>query len=293
MDWNDLNLVLAICRAGTLSGAARALGVNHSTVFRRLNAIEKSIKVRLFDRRPSGYVMTEAGEAVQRAAERITREVDALSRELLGRDLRLEGLIRVTSPEGIALKFVNARLAEFCAEHPQVHVDLVVTSSALRLSRREADIAIRVTRKPPANYIGSRIGKFRFGLYASREYVASNPDARLEDHRWLLSDDGFDLLPTAVWKNKDHTPHIVFSSNNAMTVIDAAKRGRGVAPLPCFLGEGEPGLVRLGDPLEPLTMELWVLTHPDLRHTARVRALMTALVSTLSKQKSRFAGRRS
>lgn len=291
MDWNDLNLVLAICRTGTLTGAARALGVNHSTVFRRINSIEKKLNVRLFDRQPTGYVMTEAGETVQRTAERIDEEVNGLSRELLGRDLRLQGRLRVTSPEGIGLKFLSPHLSAFCADHPGIQMDLIITSSALRLSRREADIAVRVTRRPPDNYIGHRICKFRFCMYASRSYLNRHGDASLEDYHWLMTDDGFDLLPPAVWKNKEHpAAKIVFSSNNALAVITAAKQGLGVAPLPCFLGDAEKDLVRVTKPPEALTLDLWILTHPDLRHTARVRTLMTFLIGALEKEKATIEG---
>jgi DNA-binding transcriptional LysR family regulator len=291
MDWNDLNLVLAVCRAGTLSGAARALSVNHSTVFRRVNSIEKDLGVRLFDRQPSGYVMTDAGEVVQRAAERIDQEVDGLTRQLLGRDLRLQGPLRVTSPEGVALKLLGPILSEFSARHPGIQMDLIITSDALRLSRREADVAVRVTRKPPDNLIGRRICKFRFAMYASRRYMEKNRHTALEDHKWILTDDGFDQLPPALWKKKEHgSAQIVFSSNNAIATINAAKQGLGVAPLPCFLGDAEASLVRVIDPPEALTMDLWILTHPDLRKTARVRALMTHLVDSLESETPSIEG---
>jgi DNA-binding transcriptional LysR family regulator len=291
LDWNDLNLVLAVCRTGTLSGAAKALGINHSTVFRRINAIEKRLDVRLFDRKPSGYVMTEAGEAVMRTAAQIDEAVNRLDRELLGRDLRLEGPLRVTSPEGIALKVLNPRLGEFCRQHPGVQMDLLITSDALKLSRREADIAVRVTRRPPENLIGRRICKFRFAMYASRGYVRRHGSESLEDHRWILTDDGFDQLPPALWrKNRHASARIVFGSNSTIATIDAAKQGLGVAPLPCFLGDGETRLVRVTEPPEELTRDLWVLTHPDLRNTARVTSLMSELVEELQSQKTRFEG---
>jgi DNA-binding transcriptional LysR family regulator len=291
MDWNDLRLVLAICRAGTLSGAGRALGINHSTVFRRINAIEKRLDVRLFDRQPTGYVMTEAGEAVQRAAENIDEQIDGLTRELLGRDLRLQGPLRITSPEGLGLKLLGPLLGTFCEEHPGIHMDLIITSDTLRLARREADIAVRVTRKPPDNLIGRRICKFRFAMYASRSYVKSHPDTPLEDHQWILTDDGFEQLPPTLWKRKEvGAVQVVFSSNNAMATINATRQGLGVAPLPCFLGDDEPELVRVLDPPEALTMDLWILTHPDLRNTARVRALMTFLAEGFEKEKSKIEG---
>jgi DNA-binding transcriptional LysR family regulator len=291
MDWNDLNLVLAICRTGTLTGAAKVLSVNHSTVFRRINAIEKKLNVRLFDRQPAGYVMTEAGEAVKRTAERIDEEVDGLSRDLLGRDLRLQGPLRVTAPEGIGLKLLSPQLTVFCADHPDIQMDLNISSSALRLSRREADIAVRVTSRPPDNYIGHRICKFRFCMYASRSYLKRHRGASLENHHWLMTDDGFDLLPPAVWKSKDHPiARVVFSSNSIMAVINAAKQGLGVAPLPCFLGDSERGLQRVIDPPEALTLALWVLIHPDLRYTARVTVLMKFLVAALEKNKAAIEG---
>lgn len=291
MDWNDLNLVLAICRTGTLSGAARLLGVNHSTVFRRINLIEQDLEVRLFDRQPSGYVMTEAGEAVQRAAEKIDEQVHGLTRELLGRDLRLEGPLRITSPEGIAVRVLTPLLGAFCTEHPAIQMDLITTSDPLRLSRREADIAVRVTRKPPESLIGRRICKFRFAMYASRAYMKKHRDRDLEDHQWILTDESFEQLPPAIWKKKERSAaQIVFASNNMMVTINAVRRGLGVAPLPCFIGDGERDLVRVIDPPETLTMDLWILTHPDLRNTARVRALMSYLVEALEKEKPKFEG---
>ena len=289
MDWNDLNLVLAICRTGTLSGAARALGVNHSTVFRRINAIEKDLDVRLFDRQPNGYVMTEAGEAVQRSAERIDEQVHDLTRELVGRDLRLEGHVRVTSPEGIAIRVLTPLLCLFCAEHPGIQIDLVTTSNPLHLSRREADIAVRVTHKPPGNLIGRHVCDFRFALYASRAYVKRHRDIALEDHRWILTEESFEQLPPSLWKKRDRkSARITFTSNNVMATLAATTQGHGVAPLPCFLGDAESSLVRVTEPLEELTMGLWILTHPDLRTTARVKALMRYLVDALQAQKLKF-----
>ncbi|MGD2168018.1 MAG: LysR family transcriptional regulator [Gammaproteobacteria bacterium] len=293
MDWNDLKLVLAICRTGTLSGAARSLGVNHSTVFRRINAIEKRLNVRLFDRYPGGYAMTEAGETVLRVAERVDAEVDGLSRQLLGADLRLQGPLRVTSPEGIALKILGPQLDAFCAEHPGIQMDLIITSDALKLSRLEADVAVRVTRKPPENLIGRRVCKFRFAMYASRAYLQRHRNERLEDHRWVLTDDGFDQLPPALWKKKEHVmAQVAFRSNSTIATINSTRQGLGVAPLPCFLGDGDTELVRLSDPPDALTMDLWVLTHPDLRNTARVKVLMTHLIEVLEAERLGFEGTR-
>lgn len=291
MDWSDLKLVLAICREGTLTGAAKALGINHSTVFRRINAIEKKLDVRLFERQPTGYVMTEAGEAMKRSAERIDEEVTALSRELLGKDLRLQGPIRVTAPEGVSLRLLSPHLAAFCKLHPGITMDLIVTSSSLRLAHREADIAIRATRKPPDTYIGHEVCKFRFCMYASADYFAANHDKPLEEQQWLMSEDDIDFFPSPIWRKKTYPrAHVIYSSNNTMAIIEAAKRGLGVAPMPCFLGDSEAELVRVIDPPEELTLSLWVLTHPDLRRTARIKALMNFLLEALENQKPAVEG---
>ena len=161
MEWDDLKVILAIGRAGTLSGAARSLELNHSTVFRRINQIEKKLGVRFFDRLPQGYVMTDAGEAAMSAAETIEDKVNSLARELVGKDLRLQGTIRVTAPEGVSLELLVPHLARFCKKHPDIHIDLVATGSALQLARREADLAVRVTTKPPDTSIGRRVCLFR------------------------------------------------------------------------------------------------------------------------------------
>ena len=291
MDWGDLNLVLAICRSGTLSGAAKSLGINYTTVFRRINTIEKKLEVRLFDRQPTGYVMTEAGEVMKRSAERIDEEVISLSRELLGKDLRLQGTIRITAPEGVALKLLAPHLATFCTLHPDIKIELIATSSPLKLSRREADLAVRVTNKPPDSYIGREVCKFRHAIYASPGYLGNNRNLTLDEHPWVMTEDNFEFSPLPSWRKKFHpNSRVVFSSNNTIVVVDAAKRGLGVTMLPCILGDREPGLIRIKHRPEELNFSLWILIHPDLRNTARVKALMTYLLGELEKEKPAIEG---
>jgi DNA-binding transcriptional LysR family regulator len=292
MQWNDLSIVLEICRAGTLAGAARSLGVNHSTVFRRLNNIEENMGVRFFDRLPHGYVMTGAGEAAMRAAESIDDVVLGLSRDLLGKDTRLQGPISITAPEGLSLYLLGPCLEQFCRQHPQINIKLLVTSSDLQLSRREADLAVRVTNNPPDSSLGRRLCRFRITAYASREYLKQNPHDGLEDYDWVMSEDGADWLPGVIGKKELNPPaRKVLISNYSQVAINAAKRGLGAIPLPCFWGDSEDKLMRLIDPPEELTMDLWLLTHPDLRHTARVRALMTFLYDALQSKVDLIEGR--
>lgn len=292
LQWDDLSLLLAICRAGTLAGAARSLRLSHSTVFRRLNSIEDKLEARFFERLPHGYVMTEAGEAAMRAAERIDSEVMGLSRELLGRDLRLQGTIRVTAPEGISLYLLSPLLNRFCQRHPEIRIDLAITSSHLELARREADLAVRVTEAPPDTSLGRRLCRFAVGFYASREYLKDNPHGRFEDYDWLITQGSIERLPPSVWSQGNRQQvRVVMSSDNSRLLVQAAEAGLGVIPLPCFWGDGHTGLVRVVDEPDEMKWDLWLLTHPDLRKTARVRSLMTFLYEELQDSIDLIEGR--
>ena len=136
LNWDDLKIILAICRSGSLSGAARILDTSHSTVFRQINAIEERFATRFFNRFPNGYEMTEAGEAALHVATKIEEEIHGLSRELQGKDLRLQGKIRLTAPEGICHYLLSPLLTQFYRLHPDIHIELIVTSSPLELSRQ-------------------------------------------------------------------------------------------------------------------------------------------------------------
>ena len=291
MEWNDLKIILAIGRSGTLSGAARALKLNHSTVFRRINIIEEKLDVRFFDRMQNGYVLTEAGNIAMLTAQRVDEEMNGLSRELIGKDLRLQGTIRVTAPEGVSLTLLRPIFAKFLKENPEIHIDLVVTGSNLQLSRREADIAIRVTAKPPDASIGRKICRFRFGVYASHAYVKNKENFELKDYDWILHDDSSHWFSQSLWKKMGHPRvKIQLSSDSTSAITNAVKDGLGVAPLPCFIGDSEKTLTRIVEPTDGMTLELWLLTHPDLRNTTRIKALMTFLYESLLKEKRLIEG---
>jgi len=292
--WDDFRTVLAVCREGTLSGAARALGVNHSTVFRRINALEEKLDVRLFERLPEGYAMTEAGESVREAGERIENEVLGLSRRLVGRDLGLHGSLRVTAPDAFAIKLLMPLLARFARQYPDIRLELSLGNNYLDLTRREADVAVRATVTPPEAAIGRRLCTLATTVYGAGSYLEREPAAQTPgQHAWLMPDDELAQLPFAGWQRK-HFPaaRVVFRSNSLSGLFEAVKHGMGVAPLPCFLGDPEPGLQRLVEPPDELASELWLLTHPDLRRTARVRALMDFLSECIGSGRELIEGRR-
>jgi DNA-binding transcriptional LysR family regulator len=291
IEWSDLEVVLAICRTGSLSGAARQLGNNHSTVFRKINAIEKRMGVRMFERLRNGYQMTEAGEAAMHYAERVEAEVHALERDLLGRDTRLRGRIAVSAPEGPAILVLPSMLAEFRRQHPEVTIDLVMGLDPADLSRRETDIAVRVTRRPPETSVGRYVCDFRFGIYAAPSYLDRAGKRDLKDHDWVMPHLVVDWLIPLIWKNREEAREsCVFTSNSVLACVEAARKGLGVSVVSTFVGHGDDTLVPVSGPVEELAMELWVLTHPDLRRAARVTALMRFLVERLSAQKAMFEG---
>ena len=293
LEWSDLSVLLAVCRAGSLSGAARALGQNHSTIFRRVNAIEAKTGVRFFERLPEGYAMTDAGQSALRYGERVEAEIQALGREVLGQDMRLQGKIRVTAPEGMITQITPKLFTEFCRLHPEVTIEATGATVALDLVRREADVAIRATNSPPDASLGRKVCDFRFGIYASPVYLKKHGDKPLHEQSWCLISGTLDWLVPHVWKKKSHgEQQIVFSSTNPLAVQNTTTAGMGVTALPCYLGDTDKRLVRVGDLLEFRTMELWILTHADLRHTARVKALIAFLYEALVKNKDLFEGKR-
>jgi DNA-binding transcriptional LysR family regulator len=286
-------VILAIGRAQSLSGAARALGLNHSTVFRRINGIEERTGVRFFERLPHGYFVTDAGETALAYAERIEGEVHALGREILGQDMRLSGKVRVTAPEGIAMTIAPALLAEFRRMHPDVTIQLDGGAPALDLVRREADVAVRATRSPPDASLGRRVCEFRFAFYATAAYLEAQPARPVAEHDFCVIDGTLEWLVPLLWKKKDQAEQrVVFTGGHTLSVIEATSAGMGLTLLPCYMGDVEPRLRRATSPFEPLTLELWLLTHPDLRHTARVKALMAFLHAAFTKQADLFEGKR-
>ena len=292
MDWNDIRFILAICRIGTLSGAARELGVNHSTVFRRIDAIEKKLEVRLFERHSSGYAMTEAGEAALEAGERIENEVLGLSRKLVGRDLNLRGIIRVAAPDALLVKILMPYIRDFSQRFPEIQLELVTSNNYMNLSKREADLAIRVTQSPPDTAIGHRICSMNSAIYASNEYLSNHRGSNLDDYSWLMPDESLAHLPFTEWLKKNHPKAKKSLYCNTLPALhEAALQHIGIVSLPCFLADTDTGLKRISDPVAALSSELWLLTHPDLRRTARIKALMDFLIASLEKEKGLIEGR--
>jgi DNA-binding transcriptional LysR family regulator len=296
LDWNDLRSFLAIARQGGLQGAARMLGVNHSTVFRRLNALEARLGVRLFDRSARGYALTAAGEHMLASAERVEDEIIGLERRLLGGDVRLSGTLRVTTTDTLVHGVLGPHLQAFQAAYPAIELELITGNAFFDLSKREADVALRPSRHPGDAMVGRRLAEIAVALYGGRDYLAARgrpPSvAALDGHAVIIGDASLGHLPATRWL-AERTPAgaTVLRCNSWLSQFAAARAGLGLAALPCFLGDTAPELLRVLPPEPALAGELWLLTHPDLRRTARVRAFMETLARGLRREQALLEGR--
>lgn len=300
-NWNELRLVLAVQRAKSLTGAATALGIDHSTVFRRLNALEERLGVRLFDRLPGGaYEATSAGERMAAAAERMEDETLALDRDLTGQDHRPSGRLRVTSSETLAYRLLTRHLANFREAQPGIVVELIVDNRILSLSRREADIALRPVRPKEGDLWGRKLADVAWTFYGARAYLKANGgtfsslDEALDRYGLIGWEETTVGIQAADWLNwRAPVEAFVYRTNSLVNQYAAAKAGIGLALLPCYLGEGDTDLARaLPGPVPELAGELWIVTHADLKKTARVRAFFDIVGEGLVREQDRFDGRK-
>lgn len=291
-DWHDLRVVLAVAEGGSLAAAARALAVDHTTVLRRVGAFEARLGTRLFERRRTGYVLTAAGETLAATARQIRDAIAAVERQVLGADLRLTGTIRVTTTDTLAHSLLPAALAGFAAAHPTVALELATANAMADLTRREADVAVRPSARPPAHLVGRRVAAIAFAAYAAPAYLAAHPARRaLDRHTWIGPDDSLASTTIGRWM-ADEVPdaRVVLRADSFTTLARLAAAGLGVAALPCYLGDPWPGLARVRGAVATTT-ELWILTHEDLRRTARVHALTEHLARALGDARPLLEGR--
>jgi DNA-binding transcriptional LysR family regulator len=291
-DWNDLRLVLAVFREGTLSGAARGLGVTHSTVFRRLGAIEEQMGVRLFERFRDGYVPTPAGEMAADSAARLEDETLTLERQLSGQDLRPFGTVRITTTDTLSWMLMR-HLPAMRALHPEIKLEIAISNAMANLTRREAEIAIRPTPEPPEVLVGRRVADIAHAIYGSRAYLSRRDDKDLSAHDWIGLDDALASTVIARWMHENmRTAHITCSVDALPALRDAAIAGLGLALLPCYVGDLASGLRRVTPKALPEPRStLWLLTHDDLKRTARIRATLDFLAKVFASERALLEGK--
>jgi DNA-binding transcriptional LysR family regulator len=292
LDWDELRLVLAIARERSLSGAARTLGVRHSTVFRRLGATEQKLGVRLFERFRDGYAPTSAGEATASVAARVAEDVLSLERRLSGQDLRPSGTVRITTTDTVGA-LLTRHLSALRAAHPEIGLEIAISNAMANLTRREADIAIRPTPEPPETLVGRRIADIAHAIYGSPDYLNRSENKDLSAHDWIGLDDA--LAGTAIGRwLRDNVPPVRLACRvDALPALrDVALAGLGLVLLPCYVGDMASGLRRVRKTLPQPRSALWLLTHNDLRRTARIRAVMDFFANALAADRALLEGRR-
>jgi DNA-binding transcriptional LysR family regulator len=291
LSWDDFRYIKTIATTGTLAGAAAALGVNHSTVFRRLAQIEDRAGAPLFERGRGGYALTARGEEMARVAARMDDDILAFERRVAGQDMRPSGELRVTTNDTLLTDLLTELFADFRRAFPEIVLDIVVSNQSLNLSKRDADVAFRATERPPDALVGRRLAGIAWAVYGPAALAKQKFDPAKDTHLWIGFGDNLASLSQFKWL-KAHIPaeRIVYKVNTVLGLTEAAAAGIGLALLPCFLADKVPSLARLTPPDAAPPGGLWLLTHADLRHTARVRAFMDFATDYVSRQRKAIEG---
>lgn len=295
-DWSHLRDFLALVRNRTLANAGESLGVDASTVFRRINALEDALGSTLFERRGRGYVLTATGDSLVPYASRVEEQVLRLEREVAGHDQALSGTIRVTTTDTFALRLLGPHLRDFHQTYPGIRVDLLLDDRVFRLGRGEADVAIRPGSPPTEDdVIPRQVTRIASALYASKDYVKSAGRPRrkgeLKKHRLIDLSERLAHVPYAQLITKlAPSSQIVFRSSNLMGQVMAVEQGLGIGLLPCFLVDRNPNIVRLFAPEPDMDSALWLVVHRDLRHMARVRAFVDFITECIADERDLLEG---
>ncbi len=306
LDWDSFRHVLAIGEAGSLAGAARALGVNHTTVLRRLDALEQSLGTRLFERQRNGYLPTDTGRLLLEQARHMALRADEIERQVLGADRELTGPLRVTTAFAVMEHLLPQPLADFSRAYPKIEVEVIENAflidlasrhldDEVRWGRREADVALRLSPHVADHLVGRQLGLTECAVYALRG-APGLPQQRTPIERltreapWVAFERGAASRVYDVWMHQRLTQADVrvrvdiFNAKAAML-----HTGIGVGILPTFMHAKHPQLVQVSDPIPELTLPVWMVTHPDLRHTARVRVFMRFVGDAVAERLAREA----
>ncbi|MBL4688563.1 MAG: LysR family transcriptional regulator [Nannocystaceae bacterium] len=274
MDWDDLRYVLAISRAHSLSEAAASLGVTRTTVGRRIRTFEERLGVRLFDRTPDGFTPTAAGQDITHVAERMEVDVLSLESRVFGNDAQLSGTLRVSTVDFLFAAYYDA-FATFSELHPSVELTINANTEEVSLTRREADVALRISNSPPEHLIGRKLARLQFAVYGSKALVERiGADADYADYPWLSWDRARPGLDGWIRQRAPGARVALRTDGNSMVIKRAIIGGIGVHPFSVFEAAAEPNMARIGPIIPEFSRDLWLLTLADLRDNVRVRAFM-------------------
>jgi DNA-binding transcriptional LysR family regulator len=295
-DWSDLRHFLAVERTGTLANAARELHVDQTTVGRRIAQLEQGLGAKLFDRVPSGLRLTEAGRDVLCIAERLEAEALALERLVLGRDVNPAGPVRITTSEAFGARFLGPRVGQIRAKYEGVRLEIITDVRTFNLSRREADIAIRMSPTPQEGLILKKVCAIGWGLYAAKSYLARRGAPKTVGdvckHDLCGYEDTINYLPEERWMaTAANGASFVLRSNSTNLLHAAMQRGLAIGMLPCWLASTDDDFVRLLPDDAYVTRDLTLVVHEDVRRIARVRVTFDALAEMFLAEKETLAGK--
>lgn len=298
-DWDDLKALLAVARGGSTLAAAKALGVNQTTVGRRLESLEASLGLKLVERGQAGSRLTEAGRDLLLEAERVERATEGFAHRAKSHLRGLAGAVRVTCNETIANQIVTPALPEFRRQYPDITVELVLTDRQLDLAAGEADIAVRGgVQLSDSNLVARKLADFEFGLYCSRDYAARRgvpaTVAELRDHALVVGDEALATMPALRWM-LEQAPgaEIACRSNSLTNLMQAVRSGVGIGPMPCLTADTDPHLVQVHPAIPEAISSAWLLTTPGLKDVPRVRAFIDFIVPYFHRLKRQFEQRAS
>jgi DNA-binding transcriptional LysR family regulator len=292
MDWNDVAIFLSLSRCGSVRDAARVAKVDPSTVSRRLAAFERSLGARLFDRLPTGLSPTAAAGEIMDSALRMEAEYHGIGRRVAGRDTRMSGLVRLTLPRALS-ELAFAALRRFGELHPEVEVESLTSDVTVDLNGRQADVALRIADAPPEHLVGQRIARLASAIYASEAYRRAHPlPLSSDEHRWVDWAPQYLVKPALAWVAKSY-PHRRLALRGLSThdVLEAVVNGVGLGALPCVLETAQVVRLEMSPPAS--WSSVWVLTHREVRPSARVRALASFLAQALRASRARIEGKSS
>ncbi|OZI66766.1 LysR family transcriptional regulator [Bordetella genomosp. 11] len=295
LSWDDLRIVKAIGEHGGLMNAAFALGVNHSTLSRRLSALENALGFMLFERRRTGYLPTGAGVELLDLSRRMESDILAVMRRMTGRTEELNGELRITTSDALLVDFLTPIIADFRAMHPGVRIEVIVGNQCLNLARGDSDIAFRATLSPPENLFGRKMATVAWAIYGRRiDYLDREvPEHALYEAQWVSYGRGLSGLKAHGYIDRRVSPrNISYRSDSVYGVAAAVRNGIGIGILPCMHGDLDAGLVRIGPVASEVHDELWLLTHPDIRRSPRITAFMTHCARAIETKRDFIEGKR-
>jgi DNA-binding transcriptional LysR family regulator len=292
LDWGHLRFFLELARSGSLGRAAQRLGVDRNTVGRRVAALEEELGLALFERGPQGWTRTAAGDELAALASRVEDDVLALARHAEARDRALSGTVRLTTATHLSAFLLVPALPLLRERHPGLVLEIAADQRTFDLTRREADLALRMGRPRDAGLVTRKLSDVAYGLYASRSYLGGRrPEVDFAADAFVTFDDSLAGVPQERWLARAAPDRrVVFRCNSTASLQAAARAGIGVAVLPCFVAEGDRELVRLEAP--PIVHhELWLLVHGDLRRTPRVRAAIEWVDALVERARPALCGK--